>query len=182
MVYTLLMTIRQRKYAELVVQTGRKRDSAIAAGYSPRCAAETAYKLNNHQSVQDYIDGMLEANMGARVQSATLVEIASNPDTPPSARIKAIDLLAKLSGHYNRLKVGESIAKDQYKALASRLIDRPAQVESRRNPPKHIAKQRTVTEYVNLCPVERDSEATVNADAECADSCTIEDASHGEAV
>lgn len=96
---------RQRKFAELYVESGNAMQSAIQAGYSERYAQGNSYKLVENSGIKKYIDELTEKAQDAKIatvkdRKVILSEIAKNTGEKANNRIKAIDTLNKMDGLY----------------------------------------------------------------------------------
>lgn len=99
------MTARQRKFAEYYVESGNATQSAVKAGYSKKFAHTNASKLLNVEEVKAYVQELTEKGQRERIMSALerqalLSDIASDSDESMTARLRAIDLLNKMTGVY----------------------------------------------------------------------------------
>ena len=99
------MTARQRKFAEYYVESGNATQSAVKAGYSKKFAHTNASKLLNVEEVKAYVQeltekGQREGIMSALERQALLSDIARDSDESMTARLRAIDLLNKMTGVY----------------------------------------------------------------------------------
>lgn len=99
------MTARQRKFAEYYSECGNATQSAIKAGYSEKYAHTNASKLLNVEEVKEYIRELTEKGQRERIMSAIerqamLSDIARNNKEVIGARLKAIDILNKMTGAY----------------------------------------------------------------------------------
>lgn len=96
---------RQKKFAEYYTQCGNIVQSAIKAGYSEKYANARAYEMLENVGVTEYIRQLTEAEQDARIMTAkerqiTLSDIAKEAENAPTDRIKAIDVLNKMTGEY----------------------------------------------------------------------------------
>lgn len=99
------MTARQRKFAEYYVESGNATQSAVKAGYSKKFAHTNASKLLNVEEVKAYMQELTEKGQRERIMSALerqalLSDIARDSDESMTARLRAIDLLNKMTGVY----------------------------------------------------------------------------------
>lgn len=99
------MTARQRKFAEYYVESGNATQSAVKAGYSKKFAHTNASKLLNVEEVKAYVQELTEKGQRERIMSALerqalLSDIARDSDESMTARLRAIDLLNKMTGVY----------------------------------------------------------------------------------
>lgn len=104
-VTALKLNERQKKFAEYYTQCGNIVQSAIKAGYSEKYANARAYEMLENVGVTEYIRQLTEAEQDARIMTAkerqiTLSDIAKEAENAPTDRIKAIDVLNKMTGEY----------------------------------------------------------------------------------
>lgn len=95
---------RQKKFAEYYYLSGNATDAAIKAGYSKKYAGPNAGKLLKNTKVLDYLNnlrkmGTAKTILTAQERQEILSEIARLP-YKTSDRIKAIDVLNKMTGEY----------------------------------------------------------------------------------
>jgi phage terminase small subunit len=110
------MTARQRKFAAYYAASGNATQSAIRAGYSNKYVHTNASKLLEVKEVQEYIQSITEKEQRGRIISAIerqalLSDIAKNEKENINARIKAIDVLNKMTGAYISDETDESKAE-----------------------------------------------------------------------
>ncbi len=101
----LKLNERQKKFAEYYAQCGNTVQSAIKAGYSEKYANANACKLLENVRVAEHIKNLTEKLQEARIMTArerqiTLSDMAKNAENAPTDRIKAIDVLNKMTGEY----------------------------------------------------------------------------------
>lgn len=99
------LTERQKRFAEYYAQCGNTVQSAISAGYSEKYANSDACKILENPRVVEYIRQLTEKAQDSRIMTAkerqiTLSDIAKETEYEPSDRIKAIDVLNKMTGEY----------------------------------------------------------------------------------
>lgn len=99
------MQERQKKFAEYYVQCGNATESAVKAGYSEKYAGTNADKLLKNTNIAEYIKELTDKVHDKRILTArdrqiTLSDIAKETENAPSDRIKAIDVLNKMTGEY----------------------------------------------------------------------------------
>ena len=105
---------KQKKFAEYYAESGSIYHSAIKAGYSENYARTGAAKMLENVSIAEYISQLQQETRDARILSAVerqviLSDIARGY-TEPQDRIKAIDVLNKMTGEYiNRLDVSAEV-------------------------------------------------------------------------
>lgn len=99
------MTARQKKFAEYYAESGNATQSAVKAGYSKKFAHTNASKLLNVEEVKAYVQELTEKGQRERIMSALerqalLSDIARDNDEGVPSRLRAIDLLNKMTGVY----------------------------------------------------------------------------------
>lgn len=97
------MNERQKRFAEYYAQSGNASWSAKQAGYADKFAGQNADKLLKNTNVAEYIQKLIEKEqdkriMTARERRAVLSDIAREGNMQD--RIRAIDVLNKMSGEY----------------------------------------------------------------------------------
>lgn len=97
------MNERQKRFAEYYAQSGNASWSAKQAGYADKFAGQNADKLLKNTNIAEYIQELVEKEqdkriMTARERRAVLSDIAREGNTQD--RIRAIDVLNKMSGEY----------------------------------------------------------------------------------
>lgn len=107
---------RQRKFAELYAQSGNTVQSAIGAGYSENYANARAYELLGNVGVKELIQKLTAKETKKRILSAEerralLTEFATDPQAKLQDRLKALDILNKMTGEYIT-KIEGSISAD----------------------------------------------------------------------
>ena len=99
------MTARQRKFAEYYAESGNATQSAVKAGYSEKYANTNASKLLKADDVRRYIKELTEKPQRDRIMSALerqalLSDIIRDERIHIAARLRAIELLNKMTGAY----------------------------------------------------------------------------------
>lgn len=99
------MTARQRKFAEYYAECGNATQSAIKAGYSEKYAHTNASKLLNVDEVKEYIRELTEKGQRERIMSALerqalLSDIIRDKGETIGARLRAVEILNKMTGAY----------------------------------------------------------------------------------
>ena len=110
------MNARQKKFAELYAQSGNTVQSAIGAGYSENYANANACKLLENVRISQYIREITEKSQNERIMSACerqalLSDIARDKHEKTRDRVKALDVLNKMTGEYVT-KIEGSISAD----------------------------------------------------------------------
>lgn len=111
------LNARQRKFAEYYAQSGNTVQSAIQAGYSENYANANACKLLENVRVAEYIKELSDKLKDERIMSAkdrqvVLSDIARNDGQDTSDRIRAIDMLNKMTGEYT-VKVDAKVEQSE---------------------------------------------------------------------
>lgn len=99
------MTDRQQKFAEYYAACGNVTQAALKAGYSEKYAKSDACRILENPSVADYLRKLTGAARAERVLSAVerqemLSVLAKDPVNEPKDRIRAIDVLNRMTGEY----------------------------------------------------------------------------------
>lgn len=107
------MNDRQRKFAEYYAQCGNVVQSAIKAGYSENYANHRAHELLENVGVSDYLRTLTGSAQNERILTAAkrqelLSDLAGDNAVEPKDRIKAIDVLNKMTGEYT-VKVNATV-------------------------------------------------------------------------
>lgn len=98
---------QQIQFAQNYIELGNARQAAIRAGYSPSSASYTGHKLLKNPRVEAHIKVLLASQLEAGGVTKTgligsLVTIITKETSSDSDKIKAIDLINKMSGFYLR--------------------------------------------------------------------------------
>jgi phage terminase small subunit len=115
------LNMRQRKFAELYVQSGNASESARLAGYSAKYINSNVQKLLQNTAITEYIKELTDKAKDERILTAKdrqvlLSDIAKNPEEETSDRIKAVDTLNKMTGEYlNKVEVNGSLQAETSK-------------------------------------------------------------------
>ncbi len=125
------LNLRQRRFAQLYAQSGNAAESARAAGYSERFAAQNADKLLKNTNIAGYIRELTEQLQNERILTAKdrqemLSDIARNENEQTTDRIKAVDVLNKMTGEYlSKVEVSGTLTAETSKLdeLISQLAD-----------------------------------------------------------
>lgn len=101
------LTQRERIFAHEYARTGKLRESALVAGYTPNSASVQATKALKRQRVLDEIDKVRAYLTQASCWDAKRLisragEIVDDPDAKPRDRVSAMELIAKLTGAYDQ--------------------------------------------------------------------------------
>lgn len=115
------LNMRQRRFAELYVQTGNISQSAVAAGYSESYANARGHELLENvgvaQLIQELTDKIKDERiLAAKDRQVILSDIAQDPEREPADRIRAIDTLNKMTGEYlSKVEVSGSLKTEASK-------------------------------------------------------------------
>ncbi len=104
-VVIIVLNERQKKFAEYYAQCGNAAESALKAGYSKGYATHRTTEMLRNVEIAEYIKELTEKVQDARIMTAkerqiTLSDIAKEVENAPTDRIKAIDVLNKMTGEY----------------------------------------------------------------------------------
>lgn len=118
------MTARQKKFAEYYAASGNATQSAIQAGYSEKYAHTNASKLLNVEEVKEYIRELTEKGQRERIMSALerqamLSDIIRDKSEYIGARLRAVEILNKMTGSYINDDGGEDVYKKLDDVLSS---------------------------------------------------------------
>lgn len=99
------MNERQKKFAQHYAQCGNTVQSAIKAGYSESYANKRAHELLENVGVAQYIKTLTEKAQEERILSALerqelLSNLARSGEEKTADRIKAVDVLNRMTGEY----------------------------------------------------------------------------------
>lgn len=122
------MTARQRRFAEYYAEYGNATQSAIKAGYSEKYAHTNASKLLNVEEVKEYIRELTEKGQRERIMSALerqvmLSDIIRDKSEYIGARLRAVEILNKMTGSYITDDGGEDVYKKLDDVLSSILSE-----------------------------------------------------------
>lgn len=105
------MNEKEKKFAEYIIKCGEPTEAALKAGYSKGTAKYASQWLKNPKSPKykpelvEYIRTLTDRLQDARIMTAkerqiTLSDMAKDAENAPTDRIKAIDVLNKMTGEY----------------------------------------------------------------------------------
>ncbi|MGM9649233.1 MAG: terminase small subunit [Butyricicoccaceae bacterium] len=111
------MTERQKKFAEYYAQCGNAAEAARRAGYSESYAAHRTDEMLRNVEIMNYIRELTEKTQSERILTAVrrqeiLSELAEDHAVEVKDRIKAIDVLNKMTGEYT-VKVDASVQSSE---------------------------------------------------------------------
>ena len=102
------MKLKELKFCEFYLGEceGNGEQAAIKAGYSPKCARQTAYKLLQRVHIQQYIKEKSSKIVTENIASIQKIQefwtqIMFDKDEPTKNRLRASELLAKCKGMFN---------------------------------------------------------------------------------
>lgn len=102
------MKLKELKFCEYYLGEcqGNAEQSAIKAGYSPKCARQTGYKLLQRVHIQQYIkekSSQIATNNIASIQEIQEFwsSVIRDEDEPMKNRLRASEFLAKAKGMFN---------------------------------------------------------------------------------
>jgi phage terminase small subunit len=102
--FRTLKTAKERAFVHEFVLTQSPFKAACKAGISPKIAHAWGYKVLQNENVRKAIKFFqkeleFEYNLRKEFFIITLRQIIDDPETKPSDKVSALNLLAKLSGH-----------------------------------------------------------------------------------
>ena len=125
------MTHRQELFIQEYIKTGNATHSAIAAGYSKRTARSIGQRLLTYVDIKEAIDRLsknLAINniMTAKECQEFLTSLILNNDVKVSDKLKAVDLLNKMTGEYiQKVEVNGNVKTDDpFKNLTTEELKR----------------------------------------------------------
>jgi len=120
------MTHRQELFIQEYIKTGNATNSAIKAGYSKRTARSTGQRLLTNVDIKKRIEELSQkiANnniMTAKERQEYLTKLINSDDVKVSDKLKALDILNKMTGEYiQKVEVnGELKTEDPFKNLTT---------------------------------------------------------------
>jgi phage terminase, small subunit len=120
------MTHRQELFIQEYIKTGNATSSAIKAGYSKRTAKSIGQRLLTFVDIKKKIDELSQkvANnniMTAKERQEYLSKLINSDDVKVSDKLKALDILNKMTGEYTqKVEVnGELKTEDPFKNLTT---------------------------------------------------------------
>ena len=119
------MTHRQELFIQEYIKTGNATNSAIKAGYSKR----TARSIGQENLTKPYIKKRIEELsqkiacnniMTAKERQEYLTKLINSEDVKVSDKLKALDILNKMTGEYiQKVEVNGEIKSDPFKDLTT---------------------------------------------------------------
>ena len=119
------MTHRQELFIQEYIKTGNATISAIKAGYSKRTARSIGQSLLLNVDIRNKISELSQriANnniMTAKERQEYLTKLINSDDVKVSDKLKALDILNKMTGEYiQKVEVNGEIKSDPFKNLTT---------------------------------------------------------------
>jgi phage terminase, small subunit len=119
------MTHRQELFIQEYIKTGNATISAIKAGYSKRTARSIGQRLLINVDIRNKISELSQriANnniMTAKERQEYLTKLINSDDVKVSDKLKALDILNKMTGEYiQKVEVNGEIKSDPFKNLTT---------------------------------------------------------------
>ena len=120
------MTHRQELFIQEYIKTGNTTNSAIKAGYSKRTAKSIGQRLLTFVNIKKRIEELSQkiANnnniMTAKERQEYLTKLINSDDVKVSDKLKALDILNKMTGEYTqKVEVNGEIKTDPFKDLTT---------------------------------------------------------------
>ena len=125
------MTYKQELFIQEYIKTGNATSSAIKAGYSKRTAKSIGQRLLTFVDIKKRIEELSQkiANnniMTARERQEYLTKLINSDDVKVSDKLKAVDLLNKMTGEYiQKVEVNGNVKTDDlFKNLTTEELKR----------------------------------------------------------
>ena len=125
------MTHRQELFIQEYIKTGNATHSAIAAGYSKRTARSIGQRLLTYVDIKEAIDRLskniaINNIMTAKERQEFLTSLILHNDVKASDKLKAVDLLNKMTGEYiQKVEVNGNVKTDDpFKNLTTEELKR----------------------------------------------------------
>lgn len=125
------MTHRQELFIQEYIKTGNATHSAISAGYSKRTARSIGQRLLTFVNIKEAIDRLskniaINNIMTAKERQEFLTSLILNNDVKVSDKLKAVDLLNKMTGEYiQKVEVNGNVKTDEpFKNLTTEELKR----------------------------------------------------------
>ena len=119
------MTHRQELFIQEYIKTGNATNSAIKAGYSKRIAKSIGQRLLTFVNIKKRIEELSQkiANnniMTAKERQEYLTKLINSDDVKVSDKLKALDILNKMTGEYiQKVEVNGELKSDPFKNLTT---------------------------------------------------------------
>lgn len=132
------LNTRQKKFCEYYVACGNATESAIKADYSKKTARSIGQRLLTNVDIKNYIKKLNEKTKTDRIMTAIerkewLTEIMKNDENKLQDKLKAMDILNKMTGEYTE-KVelsGEIKARNPFNGLTTEELKRIIESENK---------------------------------------------------
>ena len=125
------MTHRQELFIQEYIKTGNATHSAITAGYSKKTAYSIGQRLLKNVDIKEAIDRLskniaINNIMTAKERQEFLTSLILNNDVKISDKLKAVDLLNKMTGEYiQKVEVNGNVKTDDpFKNLTTEELKR----------------------------------------------------------
>ena len=119
------MTHRQELFIQEYIKTGNATSSAIKAGYSKRTARSIGQRLLKNVDIKKKINELSQkiacnSIMIAKERQEYLTKLINAADVKVSDKLKALDILNKMTGEYiQKVEVNGDIKSDPFKNLTT---------------------------------------------------------------
>ena len=111
------MTYKQELFIQEYIKTGNTTNSAIKAGYSKRTAKSIGQRLLTFVDIKKIANNNI---MTARERQEYLTKLINSDDVKVSDKLKALDILNKMTGEYTqKVEVNGEIKTDPFKDLTT---------------------------------------------------------------
>jgi len=125
------MTHRQELFIQEYIKSGNATDAAIKAGYSKRTAKSIGQRLLTFVDIKKYIDEItkkiaISNIMTAKERQEFLTSLILSDDVKVSDKLRAVDLLNKMTGEYiQKVEVNGNVKTDDpFKNLTTEELKR----------------------------------------------------------
>ena len=119
------MTYKQELFIQEYIKTGNATSSAIKAGYSKRTARSIGQRLLKNVDIKKKINELSQkiacnSIMIAKERQEYLTKLINAADVKVSDKLKALDILNKMTGEYiQKVEVNGDIKSDPFKNLTT---------------------------------------------------------------
>ena len=111
------MTYKQELFIQEYIKTGNTTNSAIKAGYSKRTAKSIGQRLLTFVDIKKIANNNI---MTAKERQEYLTKLINSEDVKVSDKLKALDILNKMTGEYiQKVEVNGDIKSDPFKNLTT---------------------------------------------------------------
>lgn len=132
------LNTRQKHFCESYVACGNATESAIEAGYSKKTARSIGQRLLTNVDIKCYIKKLNEKTKTDKIMTAVerkewLTEILKNDENKLQDKLKAMDILNKMTGEYTeKLELsGEINTSNPFKGLTTEELKRIVENENK---------------------------------------------------